>query len=128
MLSVLIVIGAKCSNDDELMKLRIKNNSSQTLYESCSTNYPDTSLNKILSPACNPQIHKIEANTFQKEHYNSPTEDIFDYNDTLIVFLFNAQILESNPWDSVVKNYMILKRYDLSLQDLQDMDWTITYP
>lgn len=46
----------------------------------------------------------------------------------IMYFIYDANTLETVPWDMVVKNYLILKRYDLSLEDLQGMDWTITYP
>jgi len=44
------------------------------------------------------------------------------------LFLFDKQTVIEQPWDTIVKNNMILKRYDLSLEDLNSMNWTITYP
>ncbi|GAB4278070.1 MAG: hypothetical protein Kow0068_01530 [Marinilabiliales bacterium] len=49
-------------------------------------------------------------------------------SDTLMVYVFDASILETTSWDPVKANYLVLRRYDLSLQDLKDMSWTITYP
>jgi hypothetical protein len=49
-------------------------------------------------------------------------------NKVLMVFIFDAKVLETTPWDTVKAKYLVLKRYDLSLQDLEDMNWTITYP
>ncbi len=43
-------------------------------------------------------------------------------------FIFEKQTVIEQPWDTIVANNMILKRYDLSLDDLERMDWTITYP
>ena len=48
--------------------------------------------------------------------------------DTLFVYVFDAEIVETTPWDTVLANNLILKRYDLSLEDLQNMNWTIIYP
>ena len=45
-----------------------------------------------------------------------------------MIYIFDAGVLESTPWSTVVNDYMVLKRFDLSLQNLQKMDWTITYP
>jgi hypothetical protein len=45
-----------------------------------------------------------------------------------MVFVFNAGLLETIPWDTIKANYLVMKRYDLSLPDLEEMDWTITYP
>ncbi len=43
-------------------------------------------------------------------------------------FIYDAQTLETTPWDTVVKKYMILKRHDLTKKDLDSMGWKITYP
>jgi hypothetical protein len=49
-------------------------------------------------------------------------------HDTLSVFIFSTDTLNKYSWEEVRKEYKILKRYDFSLKDLQQMNWTITYP
>lgn len=49
-------------------------------------------------------------------------------NDTLSVFIFHTDTLNKYTWGEVRDGYMILKRYDLSLEDLKQLDFTITYP
>ena len=49
-------------------------------------------------------------------------------NDTLSVFIFHTDTLNKYTWEEVRDGYKILKRYNLSLGDLQKIDWTITYP
>lgn len=48
--------------------------------------------------------------------------------DTLSVFLIDADIFENKDWNTICDNYLILKRYDLSIEDLEKTDYTITYP
>jgi hypothetical protein len=58
-------------------------------------------------------------------------EDRFDddyYSDTFIVYIFDAAVVENTPWEIVARDYLVLKRYDLTLEDLQRLDWKITYP
>jgi len=45
-----------------------------------------------------------------------------------MVFVFDANIVENTPWDTIRKNYLILKRYDLSYDDIVSLNWIITYP
>jgi hypothetical protein len=45
-----------------------------------------------------------------------------------MVFVLDLQVVESNPWMDIYNNYMVLRRYDLSLADLQCLNWIITYP
>jgi hypothetical protein len=47
--------------------------------------------------------------------------------DTLSVYIFSTDTLSKYTWDEVRSNYKVLKRYDLSLQDLNELNWTITY-
>jgi len=49
-------------------------------------------------------------------------------SDTLMEYVFDAQVIENTSRDSIKAKYLVLKRYDLSLQDLKNADWTITYP
>ena len=50
------------------------------------------------------------------------------FYDTLWYFVFDAAIVENTPWEVVARDYLVLKRYDLTLKDLQRLDWKITYP
>ncbi len=49
-------------------------------------------------------------------------------SDTLSIFIFDTATIENNSWDEVRENYLVLKRYDLSLEDLQLLDFTVPYP
>ncbi|MDR1090406.1 MAG: hypothetical protein LBL79_04955 [Prevotella sp.] len=49
-------------------------------------------------------------------------------NGVMMLFFFNKEVIENFPWETIVKNKMYLKKYDLTLEDLQAKDWTITYP
>jgi hypothetical protein len=48
--------------------------------------------------------------------------------DTLSVFIFHTDTLNKYTWEEVRDGYKILKRFDLSLKDLQYMDYTVKYP
>jgi len=48
--------------------------------------------------------------------------------DTLIFFVFSVDTLNKYSWEQIREGYKILKRYDLSIDDLDSLNWTITYP
>ena len=50
------------------------------------------------------------------------------YSGTHIVYVFDATVVENTSWEIVAGDYLVLKRYDLSLDDLKQLDWKITYP
>ena len=92
-------------------------------------------INGFPSPVLNDNVYKIESgqtNTsalWAKSCYESNMKDsrVFPFGKTMI-YIFDAAVLESTPWDTVKARNMYLKRYDLTLKDLQDRNWTITYP
>lgn len=45
----------------------------------------------------------------------------------MTVFIFDVSTLETKGWDYIKANDLFIKRYDLTLKDLNNMNWTITY-
>ncbi len=46
----------------------------------------------------------------------------------LCIFIFNGDTIDSYPWSKVRSDYKILKRYDVSLQDIENMGDIVEYP
>lgn len=96
--------------------------------------YPDTlNFGHFSSPALNSQTSKVMSNSSNsyalliRDCWELYFDDIIS-SDTLLVYVFDAEIIDNVPWDSIVLDYMVLKRYDLSLENLKKMDWIIPYP
>jgi len=47
--------------------------------------------------------------------------------DRLVVYVFDAEVLETVPWDTVGKYYMVLKTIHPTLEEMQNSNWTITF-
>ncbi len=70
-----------------------------------------------------------------KEGHTLKAKDTIKFNtwltvrsiDYFIVFFYDENIVNTTPWDTIRAKYMILKRYDLSYEDVERMNWTITY-
>ena len=58
-----------------------------------------------------------------------PKEFIQSYgSDTIIVFIFHTDTLEKYPWNEVRTGYKILKRYDVSWQEMERLEGRLYYP
>jgi len=55
-------------------------------------------------------------------------ERTFRMDSLINLYIFDATVVENTPWETVAKDYLVLKRYELSLADLQRLDWQVTYP
>ena len=132
----LLLICSYCEKESSLHDIiTFENGSSDTLYVSFAFGYPDTlaygrdanpisdpNSNKVLPNAKNTTALQLHGSYWETKFYNrSPS-------DKLMVFVFEASVLENTPWETVINDYMVLERYDLTLQDLIDMNWTLTYP
>lgn len=116
------------SCDPKDSKLEIYNSTTKNIYYYHWFYYPDTAI-----PACNdlleyPEDFKIKPGGTKNIGVIGSWEGMFAAHDTLMIFIFDESIFKTIPWDTIRKNYMILKRYDLSLKDLERLDWIVTYP
>jgi hypothetical protein len=133
-LIILVVIISISSCGDKEPNLHstvwIINNSSKIMIAiGTFTNSTDT-----LIPEYNPYLvddyYKIHSNT----KYSLDLRDTYEgrFKDPnvkfLRIFLFEEPIFKTNSWDSIRINYLIAKRYDLTLVDLNNKNWTIEYP
>lgn len=54
-------------------------------------------------------------------------EDLYRPDEKLYVFAYDSTILGDKEWNEIRKNYLVTKRYDLTIKDLENMNWKITY-
>ena len=120
---VFVCSNFSCHHLDYPRHFKIKNNSNTSIFYAYS--YPDTSLAKINNiPYSNEnQTHNIIAKDSLYEGTN-----VLELNPICLMFIFNANTIETTPWDSIVKHYTVLKRYQLTKSDMEKSNWTITYP
>lgn len=88
--------------------------------------YPDTILPILLTPPF-PRAQKGQSGFYD---CNCTEEEIFEFiaSDTLSLYIFHPDTLLKYDWQQIVDDYNILKRYDLSLGDLEALDFEIPYP
>jgi hypothetical protein len=121
---IFIFMNSSC-HDPHDSKFLIRNTSDSSVYFAFSYSYPDTSLSRINS------VPHYNGNMWQKllaHEGKYETTGVFDLNPTTFVFIFDAHTIETTPWDTIVKHYNILKRYQLTKDDMEKLDWVITYP
>ena len=44
-----------------------------------------------------------------------------------VIYVFDAEVLETVPWDTVGKYYMVLRTIRPTLEEMQRNNWTITF-
>ena len=86
--------------------------------------YPDTLLKTDLS------VVKIKPDKYYSFDSDFKWEKIFSKlpKDTMSVFIFHTDTLNKFTWKEIKDMYLILKRYDLSYDDLVRLNNRIPYP
>ena len=106
----------------------IKNNSGSDIYFIWSR---DSALNSLgYNPRSSPSTYKVEMGTPLKFIHSTCLENeiLASSSKMLYLFIFDAKIIETVPWDSVKKNYMLLKKFSLTEMQLDNANWIIDYP
>lgn len=90
--------------------------------------YPDTSLPSKYPPQLG--FYNISPSSESYLYLRKLPEEIYDYynTDTISIFVFSADSLCSLSWDYVASNYVILQRYDISLNDLDSIWEQLSFP
>lgn len=86
--------------------------------------YPDTTLptKKVGGPVILPSLSGYVDSSikWEKQYAKLPS-------DKMSIYIFDSDTLKKYDWEDVRLNYRILKRYDLTLQDLQSTDFYVNY-
>lgn len=103
----------------------IVNNTSNSNILFCDQGiYPDTSLPEIGFNEDNINIYAVNAEISKTFWYSKSR---FDTRKKTCFFVYDKDLILKAPWDSIRDNYLILKRYDLSYDDIKMLNWTISY-
>jgi hypothetical protein len=104
----------------------MKNNSSAPFYFGFAF---DSSLLRLsYNPASSPAEFKCDMHDEKSDRINRCYEGDLNYFGKMYIFIFDTNVLETTPWDTVKKNYIILKKYELTKAQLDSADWYINYP
>lgn len=119
----IIICSFSCENlFEHAYVIDVHNHSNDTTGCYYSSGYPDTSL-----ADSKPRLQLIEPDYYTRLESKKKWENIAS-RDTLIIFILNEDTIEKYSWNKIRSDYKILKRYDLSLDDLKNQDWTVNYP
>lgn len=115
---------------EKFYTITIRNQSSESIYfyfagNNAEIQYPDTTL-----PSNKPSLIKVKPDDyFQVDSRNPWKEEIKKLPaDTLSVYIFDSDTYQDSAWSKIKNEYLVLKRYDLSYEDIEKRDFEIKYP
>lgn len=125
LLYLLLNISCSCRKEQQT-NIYFYNNSSKMIWVLCSFSYPDTLFINTIGGG-----YKVEPNTKKalsmKNGWDIEIERNNSYN-YLILFTLDDSIAKIYSDEEISDSNLILKRYDLSIEQLKALNWTIAYP
>ncbi len=129
--AVLLICSA-CPEGDQLdSTVKIVNNSSEGIVHFIkSTVKQDTSLTTFPFSLRADNIEPRTTLPFSSDSIPGTYRNDFKERpeNILMIFLFSKTTLEQVPWSQVVSQYLILERYEMTLDSLERRKWRIDYP
>lgn len=128
-LKMLIISGVfllkACGAPDVQHYFKIDNNANHAISFYVAESYPDT-----LIVLAKPVLKAVPSNSSYKESDWGTWDERFSQIEggMISVFIFHSDTLNKYSWEEIRDGYMILKRYDLSLEDLKQSNFTLIYP
>ena len=132
---VIILIGLLCTasrcKDDCHKKIIFVNNSSKDVYIH-SGNYPDTLgfCSLFPNPNRNPHAYSVKSSESNDNAAGLGRRDCIEADvaqGRIFVYVFDAEVLANYSWDDVSRDYMVLKTYHPTLEEMESNNWTIYF-
>lgn len=121
-------LASTCENENCHKTIPFANYSDKTLWIVESYAPPsDTSL----SPSSISNIDANPANIVNCNEINSSLlwqRDCYEGVSLVRIYIYDLDVIKTVPKDTIIDNYMILRRYDLTVDNLQSLNWKIPYP
>jgi hypothetical protein len=134
-----ILLNIACNSpkdrDDCHCGIKFKNNTDRVLFIRSSS---DTILQNYMDPRENSFQHSIlpyagkgniELGNLRFLRNGSPmcVETLYKNDEKIYIFIHDSIALGNKEWNEVRKNYIVTKRYDLTINELKKLNFTIEY-
>ncbi len=129
MLFALVIVSIACNgftcNKQGPRYLSVHNKSDRPIHFLASELYPDTAIPDKINLT---QVAPEGRSYFP--FYVDEWSELFNRlpRDTVSLFIFSSDTVITYSWQDIQAGYKVLKRYDLSQQDIEGMSYTVTYP
>lgn len=114
-------------NPDSILTI-VNNSSADILYYDVFGKYPDTTLMEAFPFYDDTQYNPFVVTSMSLRSQKG--EWIAQFNETttpMMLYLFSRDTIDQVPWENIRDEYKILRRYDLTKEMLDSLNWTITY-
>jgi hypothetical protein len=119
----MMLCGSSCEKlVDHVYSIKIQNNTAEVIQFYASYTYPDTTIVNE-----KPRLKIAYPSSYSYWDSKEKWEDILP-SDTISMYILSKDTVDKYSWDLIRSGNKILKRYDLSIKDLEKQNWTITYP
>lgn len=118
-----ILTSSTCQREDNHYALTVKNRANTSVFITWTDTYPDTLIRCPLG-----YIMILPGDNYDIKSSKYGWENDFKGMQIFQIFIIDAIVGNTEDCDTIRHRNMILKRYALTYEDLQEINWEITYP
>lgn len=107
-------------------RITVENNTNHGVWYLVEYNYPDTSLPIVYDVERMIRPHNFIYHDSKKKWDKVFAEDI--PGGKLMIFFIADSIKNNYSWEQIRDQYLILKRYDISYEELEAINYKVSYP
>ena len=130
---ILIVVLAQiisCSGQSDEnchLKVKILNSSTKVIYFGGAGSTPGIGYNPLKSGTYFKMTPDASYDDIFSRHRGCYEDFFEESNNKQYYLLYDEEILLNNTWEDIRANDMVLKRYSFTLEEMQEVNWTIIY-
>ena len=120
---IILLLMSNCEKlVDHVYSIKIVNDTDDYVCLYSSYKYPDT----LLDSQKPNMFYTIMPNSFIYLDSKDKWEEVLP-KDVIIIYILDKDTVDTYSWEKIRDEYKILKRFDLSIEDLENSNWIITY-
>ena len=123
-------LSMKCirEQDDCHFYISLNNQSDKPVYMVVTYDYPDTSMN-FQNPRHQGSTYHIPAKSKESVKSEPCIETNIEKSPgkKISLFIFDAGVVDATPWSQVRQNYQVLKRMDLTAEEIDNLHYSVDF-
>jgi hypothetical protein len=125
----LVLLATQCENENCHNVIPFANNSDRTLYVYSKRTPPFDTILEVNPPLTSPNsFYKVLPNSMSTTCTYMDKKNCYDNFSKVIIFILDEQVVTTIAPYIIERDYMILRRYDFTPDDLQILNWEGPYP
>jgi hypothetical protein len=127
----LLCTANQCNKDDCHKSITFVNNSLKEVYIHAGWYHDTLNFSSFFpNPYDQPNLYRVKSGESNNNGFGVRKKDCLENKvaqGNAFMYVFDSEVLSTISWGTVEENYMVLKTYHPTLEEMENNDWTIYF-